>query len=470
MTTATAPAAQSSSPARTVKLAPLVALIFFSVSGGAYGIEGLFPTSGPGTGLLLLLVTPLVYSVPHAMVCAELGTAIPVDGGYYHWVRRGLGRFWGFQQGMLSWLVGFVDLAVYPVLFTNYLQSMVGWAAPGKHVLFTAGHLQLDLHWFICLAVITACVLINLTGTAGVGTSSVVLAVVCLAPLLLLSVAGFAHALGDGAGPATQLTSRPDQSLANAFGAGLFLAMWNYSGWDDVSAFAGEIDNSRRNLPRALALSLVAITAGYLLPALVSLTLEPDGPAGWRSWHSGSFSDAGEALGGPLLRTAVTVGGMLAAAATFCALLTSSARVPSVLAQDGYFPSWVARTTARRRVPVVSLLCSSAIYALFCLSSFTSLIIVDVFLTNITLLLEVAALIALRVHEPDLERPYRIPGGPIGLALVTVSLAGVCAWAAWQQYAENGTRAVTYCLVALAACVLLYPLMARRRLLAGAAV
>ncbi|MFD5467481.1 APC family permease [Kitasatospora sp. NPDC127059] len=463
MTAAAAPAAQLPSPAQNVKLAPLVALIFFSVSGGAYGIEGLFSASGPGIGLLLLLVTPLVYSVPHAMVCAELGTAIPVDGGYYHWVRRGLGRFWGFQQGMLSWLGGFVDLAVYPVLFTGYLQSVVDWAAPGEHVLFAVGHLQFDLHWCVCLAVITVAVLINLTGTARVGASAVVFAVVCLTPLLLLSVAGFAHLLGGGVGPVPQLTSRPDQSIASAFGAGLFLAMWNYSGWDDVSAFAGEIDNPRKHLPRALALSVVVITAGYLLPALASLTLGPDGPAGWKSWHSGSFSAVAGVLGGPWLRSAVTVGGMIASAAMFSALLTSSARVPFVLAQDGYFPRWMARRTARRQVPVASLIGSSVIYALFCLSSFGNLIIVDVFLANITLLLEVAALIALRAREPHLERPYRVPGGPFGLSLVALSLTGVCTWAAWQSYTENGTRAVTYCLIAVGACALLYPPMARHR-------
>ncbi|MFD8707065.1 amino acid permease [Kitasatospora sp. NPDC059648] len=107
--------------------------------------KGLFSTSGPGMALLLLLVAPLIYSVPHVLVCAELGTAIPVDGGSYHWVRRGLGNFWGFQQGMLSWLCSFVDMAVYPNLSTTCLQSMAHWAAPGKHVLFTAGHFQFDL-------------------------------------------------------------------------------------------------------------------------------------------------------------------------------------------------------------------------------------------------------------------------------------------------------------------------------------
>jgi amino acid transporter len=271
-----------------------------------------------------------------------------------------------------------------------------------------------------------------------------------------------------GADAGAQLTSQPGQSIEGAFGAGLFLAMWSYSGWDDVSAFAGEIDNPRKHLPRALAVSIAAITVGYLLPALASLTVGPDGPAGWKNWHSGSFSDVAGALAGPWLQIAVTVGGMIASAAAFSALLTSSARVPFVLAQDGYFPNWVARRTTRRQVPVASLIGSSAIYALFCLSSFSNLIIVDVFLSNITVLLEVAALIALRVREPDLERPYRVPGGPLGLSLVVLSLTGVCTWAAWRQYTENGTKAVTYCLIAAGACALLYVLMARRRLIAAA--
>ncbi|MBD0694973.1 amino acid permease [Streptomyces sp. CBMA123] len=195
----------------------------------------------------------------------------------------------------------------------------------------------------------------------------------------------------------------------------------------------------------------------------------PAGPPTRTHWARTPFSDVAGALGGPWLRTAVTVGGMIAAGAMFSALLTSSARVPFVLAQDGYFPAWVARRTARHRVPVVSLIGSSAIYALFCLSSFTSLIIADVFLANITLLLEVAALIALRVREPDLERPYHVPGGAIGLSFVTLSLTGVCAWATWQQYVENGARAVTYCLVAVGSCALLYLPLARRRRLADTA-
>lgn len=89
--------AATSAPKR-VRLMPLVALIFFSVSGGAYGIEGLLSTSGPGMSILLIVVAPLICSVPHSLVVAERGTALPVEGGYYHWVKKGLGKFFGFQQ------------------------------------------------------------------------------------------------------------------------------------------------------------------------------------------------------------------------------------------------------------------------------------------------------------------------------------------------------------------------------------
>src|SRR5271154_2956112 len=82
-----------------VSLLPLVALIFFSVSGGAYGLEPLWFESGPGVAMLLLFVTPVVYGIPVALLTAELSTAIPDEGGYYQWVKRAFGNFWGFQEG-----------------------------------------------------------------------------------------------------------------------------------------------------------------------------------------------------------------------------------------------------------------------------------------------------------------------------------------------------------------------------------
>ena len=441
---------------RRVRLMPLVALIFFSVSGGAYGIEGLFSTSGPGMGIVLIVVTPLIYSIPHSLVCAELGTAIPVEGGYYYWVKRGLGKFFGFQQGMLQWICSFVDMALYPVLFTSYLTSLASSVAPGKHVLFSIGSQQIDLNWLICVAVIVVFTLVNLLGAGWVGESSVVFALICLTPMLLLSGFGIVHLFTHGINPVSSMTSAPSQSTWNAFGAGLFIVMWNYSGWDSVSNVAGEMENPRKHLPKALGISVLLIMVGYLLPSIGSLAVGAKGANGWVNWQAGSFSDIAKQLVGPWLQITVTVGGMFASVAMFSALLASNTRLPFVLAQDGYFPKWVAKETKHYRMPIVSIIGSSVIYALFCLSSFTNLVDFDVFLTNIGILLEVAALIALRIKEPELERPYRVPGGWFSIAGIVVCLLSICGWAAWQQYVQTGKTAVVECLVIVGGTTLLY--------------
>ena len=77
---------------------PLVtaeAMIFIFVSSGAFGIEDMVSSSGPGLTLLLLLVLPLVWALPMALVCSELGSALPEEGGYYAWTRRALGLLAG---------------------------------------------------------------------------------------------------------------------------------------------------------------------------------------------------------------------------------------------------------------------------------------------------------------------------------------------------------------------------------------
>src|SRR5207245_6319574 len=100
---------------------PLVAVMFFPVSGGPFGLEGLVGAVGPGIAILLLVATPLVYSLPEALLIGELASMLPVEGGYYQWVKRAFGRFWGFWNGWLSWAYSLIDMAIYPVLFLQYL-------------------------------------------------------------------------------------------------------------------------------------------------------------------------------------------------------------------------------------------------------------------------------------------------------------------------------------------------------------
>ncbi|MGA8069378.1 MAG: amino acid permease, partial [Terriglobales bacterium] len=77
---------------------PLVAATFFMVSGGTYGTEDIVHGAGYGKAILILLLTPLLWSLPTAFMIGELSSALPFEGGYYAWVRRAMGNFWGFQE------------------------------------------------------------------------------------------------------------------------------------------------------------------------------------------------------------------------------------------------------------------------------------------------------------------------------------------------------------------------------------
>ena len=106
---------------------PLVAATFFMVSGGTYGTEDIVHGAGYGRAILILLLTPLLWSLPTAFMIGELSSALPYEGGYYAWVRRAMGNFWGFQEAWLSLVASIFDMAIYPTLFVVYLTRLFPW-------------------------------------------------------------------------------------------------------------------------------------------------------------------------------------------------------------------------------------------------------------------------------------------------------------------------------------------------------
>ena len=93
------------------------------VSGGTYGTESVIAGAGYGRGILVLLFLPVIWCLPTAFMIGELSSALPEEGGYYAWVRRGLGNFWGFQEAWLSLAASIFDMAIYPTLFVFYLKA-----------------------------------------------------------------------------------------------------------------------------------------------------------------------------------------------------------------------------------------------------------------------------------------------------------------------------------------------------------
>src|SRR5438094_8350148 len=169
-----------------LRLGPLVAVMFFTVSGGPFGLEGLVGSVGPGVALLLLVATPLIYSIPETLLIGELASMLPVEGGYYQWVKRAFGRFWGFWNGWLSWTYSLLDMAIYPVLSIQYLRF------------FAPGLSQLDA-WLVAVALIWGATWLNLRGTLVVGTASGWFVATVLLPFGVLAGVAITRWIGERA-------------------------------------------------------------------------------------------------------------------------------------------------------------------------------------------------------------------------------------------------------------------------------
>jgi amino acid transporter len=431
-----------------MRLLPLIAATYFMVAGGPYGLEDILGSAGYVHALLLLALVPFLWSLPTALMVGELASAIPAEGGYYVWVRRALGPFWGFQEAWLSLAASVFDMAIYPTIFVLYLSRIAPtWTAGYRATLWA-------------LAVVLGCALWNLTGARAVGRSSMVLFCLLLGPFVVLIAIALVHWHGHGSGALLHPVAAPNLSLAIA------VTMWNYMGWDNASTVAQEVEDPQRNYPRAMlaAAALVALT--YILPlAAVGLAgIDATRFAAGAESGTGSWTDAARIVAGPALAFAVVLGGMINGAGMFNPLMMSYTRVPFAMAEDavlaaeaaGRRPSALARAFSRLNrfdVPWVSVLACAAIWALALRFSFERLISIDLVLYGASLLLEFVALIVLRRREPALDRPFRVPGGMAGAVAIAIGPALLIAFAIWGAREERvlGLNALLFStLVALA--------------------
>jgi amino acid transporter len=376
------------------------------VSGGTYGTEDIIHGAGYGLGIFLLLLTPLIWSLPTTYMIGELSSALPVEGGYYAWVRRALGNFWGFQEAWLSLVASIFDMAIYPTLFVLYLTRLFPW--------FSVGHRGV----MVGMAVVTVCAVMNILGIRVVAISSLWLFFLLSAPFALIVLIAPAKV-----GALSDVSFVASASNVGLIG-GLLICMWNYMGWDNASTIAAEVRRPQRTYPRAMLLAVMVVALSYVLPfAAMWLTGIPSS-----AFETGSWADLagmmGGLVGGPLaartFRVALVLGGMMSAFGMFNALVMSYSRLPLAMAQDGMLPSVFGKLQPKTRAPWVAILVLAMGWALCLGLGFERLVTLDILLYGTSLLLEFVALVALRIKEPDLRRPFRVPGGMAGAILIGV--------------------------------------------------
>jgi amino acid transporter len=382
-----------------LRLATVVVIIFVFVSSGAFGLEDMVGWSGPGVALVLLLVLPVVWALPMGLVCAELGSAIPEEGGYYVWVKRALGEYWGFQCGWWSWLTTFVDSAVYIALICDYLASWLD--------------LSPNVAWLLGVAIICVFAYLNIRGLNVIAISSVVMTIIIMVPFVVMTVLGFAN----WHGVPWQPFSYPGQSVLTSMGYALAVGMWMYSGYDSMSVLAGEVEEPRRIIPRGLMIAMPLVVLSYFVPTLAAL----GGVGRWSEWTTSggiSFVEIARQLGGQALGVAMLVAAVVGNLALFQEYLAQGARPAYAMAADHLLPQVLTRTHHKYGTPWVSIVFLAVVNALLVRWGFQTLIVIDVFLMMFYYILIFVAAIVLRAKEPELERPFRVRGGTLALGLI----------------------------------------------------
>ncbi len=355
------------------------------------------------------------------------------------------------------------------------------------------------LSWLVAVVLIWAISALQIRGARLAGLTTNWLGVLMLLPLIAMALLGFFNWFRAGQTPSLPFLAG-NQTLIPALSTGLFVVMWNYMGWELPAAAGDEIVNPRKTYPKAMMLVLVAAIATYALPLVGGLYgggaddgryqlwgieeaesgagigpvlneygvsdaqitewgVNPESATGWEFpdiAHAVAARTAGADSSLPyILGGAMTIAAVLSMIGLFIGNSLGGTRVPFALAEDGMMPKWLVRVQPKYGTPWVAILLCAAIFTVFSLQAFAFLVIVDVFLQTVVILMEFAALWKLRFTKPDVPR-WRVPGGYVGLVLVTLGPTAVIGLAIYSQVVEEGMKSLGLALIAILIGAVLY--------------
>ncbi len=409
---------RATSSYRRLRILPLAAVIFLTVSGGPYGLEPLLTYAGRNGSLLLLIITPLLWDVPTIFVVMELNSMMPVTGGYYQWVKRALGIRWAWYEGWWTWLYTFVDLAIYPVLFVEYASfffpEIVHYKIP------------------ICLVIIWAGAAFNILGIVPVGRISLVLSAAVVVPFLILFAIHFSNHAASFHLPSLSLHGIGFSSL----GMGLYTVMWNFLGWDNTTTYAEEVNKPVRTYLAATVIAFFVTFGIYFMAVTTALSSGMN----LDSLTDQGFPSLGSFVAGKWLAVILAWGGMASALGLFSAVLLSVSRVPKVMADDRLLPEKLHTLHRKYNTPYISIIICALVVSGMILWTFGDLLIIDVTLYGAALFLEFISLIIFRIKLPHEKRPFRIPLNVAGLFLLILVPTSVYSIALASAFSVEGKR------------------------------
>ena len=430
------PILADAAPGMKKKHFSLGAMIFFlycACAGGAFGIESMISSSGPGLTLILLVIIPILWALPIGLYCSELTNLVPVAAGPYVWSKMAFGEFWGFSFGFWIALANYLTGAAYVVLAVDYIGMYVPLTAMSAFILKAA---------FIIIFTV-----INLRGLEEVSIVSTIFCIIILVAFAAVAFEGLTHWEFNPMDPIMPA----GESAFSSWGTGIAIGVWMYCGYVVIAFLGGEVENPGI-IPKAMKITIVVIAASYILPTLGGIVSV--GP--WSEWGiSIDYSSVLSTHVGAWAGVAFMIAAVIAQCSIFNACITSATRSFIPMAQDNLCPKFLAKLSPNRRVPAVAILLLAAINLVLVNINFEILVTI---LSPVLFVLYVGiafAYVKLRKDYPPEKRgglyyvksklaPVYICGGPLIVGLVS--------------FFVNGTEYFLLGFVAIVAAVIFYPI------------
>ncbi|MFP2928416.1 APC family permease [Pyxidicoccus sp. 3LG] len=397
-----------------------------------------------GGAMLLAWLLGGVASLVGALCYAELASTWPHPGGDYHYLYRALGRGPAF---LFAWarltVIPTGSIALLAFVFGDYASQLL-----------SLGPYSSSVYAVAMVVLLTA---VNIAGLRQGTRAQNLLTALEVLGVGAVIVAGLLLSPAPSGG--APVAAPPE---GTAWGLAMVFVLLTYGGWNEVAYLSAEVRGSRRSLARALLVSIGVVTVLYLLVNVAYLR---------GLGHAGMAGS--EAVAADLMQRALGTGGALgisvliaiSALTSANATVLTGARTHYAFGRDSALFNGLGRWHARANTPTRALLVQGAItLALVGLGTLTrqgfqTMVEYTAPVFWLFFLLTGVSLMVLRVREPDVPRPFRVPLYP----LTPLLFIGICAYVFYSSLAYTGLGALAGLAVLGTGAVLLVVELARTR-------
>ena len=415
--------AQNSGFTRSLGLIDVIMVGVAAMIGGA-----IFVLVGPGMheagpSLMLAFLLNGIITIFTAFTYAELSSALPDTGGGYRWVREGMPRPNAFLSGWMSWFAHTIAGSLYAVAFSSFF----------THLLDMAGILESSYFiekGFAAMAVVIF-TFINVRGTAPtskVGNVITITQITIIGALILGALFSIAFLNPNWTSNFSNFFPNGMSGLVIAMGL-TFIA---FEGYEVIAQTGNELKNPKKNIPKAIFISLFVVIAIYILFTFAfigGLSSEKIGLPSWK--FIGSFGELGilEAAKNfmPFGAMIVLAGGFVSTLAALNATTYSSSRVSYAMGTHYNLPHFFGKIHPKYKTPAISTIASGFIMLVMALSlDLTSLAIAaSVMFLFLFAQVNYAAITIRRLYGKKLDYSFKTPFFPIIPTLGILSAVGL---------------------------------------------